>query len=67
MILIPVLMVGVAAYFIWRHYTSSLTRQCRWRMDRASGVWRCAACGGSQPIAGDSRDAPRHCARSQRP
>lgn len=57
--LLPVLILGLVAYFTWRHFTSSLTRDCRWRLDRAAGVWRCAACGGELAERGpDSGDGP---------
>lgn len=62
--LLPLLILGVAAYFVWRHFTSSLTRDCRWRLDRAEGQWRCAACGAVLP-APDSRP-PRRCGRAPR-
>ncbi len=58
-VLLLILLAGVLAYFIWRHRSTSLTRDCRWRLDRAGGVWRCAACGGELPE--DHRGAPRIC------
>ena len=61
--LFVVLLIGVVAYFVWRHYSSSLTRDCRWRLDRAAGVWRCAACGGELPEQG--RSAPRICVKTR--
>ncbi len=56
------LLLGVPAYFIWRHRSTSLTRDCRWRLDRAGGVWRCAACGGELPESGEG--APRICCKN---
>ncbi|GAA6200952.1 hypothetical protein [Aquicoccus sp. SU-CL01552] len=57
-----VLFVGVAGYFVWRHHFSSLSRDCRWRLDRAGGVWRCAACGGELPDG--AKGAPRICLKN---
>ncbi|MEZ0466405.1 hypothetical protein [Phaeobacter sp. SYSU ZJ3003] len=56
-ILLLILLAGVFAYFIWRHTTSSLTRNCRWRAERSKGQWRCTFCGAVQQ--GDA--APRQC------
>jgi len=53
------LIAGVAAYFTWRHHFTSLSRDCRWRLDRSAGVWRCAACGGELPEG--AKGAPRIC------
>ena len=40
---------------------TTLTRACRWRMDRpiGPGHWRCAACGAECDIAAGAE--PRHC------
>lgn len=57
--LLVILLIGVAAYFVWRHRSTSLTRECRWRQDRAAGLWRCAACGGELPATGEG--PPRIC------
>ncbi|MCZ0811516.1 MAG: hypothetical protein ACQEVT_03490 [Pseudomonadota bacterium] len=54
-----ILLVGVVIYFLWRHQTTTLTRNCRWRQDRSRGVWRCAYCGAE--TGGDT--APRDCLR----
>ncbi len=50
-------MAGVFAYFLWRRHATSLTRNCRWRQQRAQGQWRCSYCGAAEP--GDA--APRIC------
>jgi len=44
-ILLLLLLLGVLAYFLWRHKTSNLSRTCRWREERKNGCWRCASCG----------------------
>jgi len=44
-VLMLILLIAVFAYFLWRHKTSDLTRNCRWRQNRAQGIWRCAFCG----------------------
>ncbi|TDK42280.1 hypothetical protein [Antarcticimicrobium luteum] len=61
-VLLLILLAGVLAYFIWRHRSSSLSRDCRWRQDRARGVWRCAACGGEIP--GTGHGPPRLCLKN---
>jgi len=61
--LLPLLILALVAYFTWRHFTSSLTRDCRWRLDRASGLWRCAACGAEVPAKAGA--APRFCAKAR--
>ncbi|MCI5109348.1 MAG: hypothetical protein MRY75_02245 [Marivita sp.] len=43
-ILLILLLFGVLAYLYWRHKTTTLTRECRWRRT-AAGQWRCAFCG----------------------
>ncbi|MDQ2066180.1 hypothetical protein Q9295_07340 [Xinfangfangia sp. CPCC 101601] len=55
------LIAGIAAVFIYQWFSkrgSTLTRACRWRMDRsvAPDFWRCAACG-----AETRGDEPRAC------
>ncbi|GGH38759.1 hypothetical protein SAMN05444007_11139 [Cribrihabitans marinus] len=57
MVVLVILAIGVLAYFIWRARTSSLTRACRWRQDKAAQQWRCAYCGAVQP----GLDPPRAC------
>ena len=36
--------LGVFGYLVWKRRVSTLTRHCRWRMDREAGVWICAYC-----------------------
>lgn len=58
-VLLLILLVGVLAYLGWRRTTTTLTRDCRWRADRAKGHWRCAFCGAET----ESDGPPRHCLR----
>lgn len=60
-ILIPLLLIGVFAVLWFTRRGATLTRVCRWRLDRAAGpeVWRCAVCG----AVTTSARAPRHCLR----
>jgi rubrerythrin len=60
-VLVLVLIVGVFAYLWFARRGSTLTRDCRWRLDRAIGpeCWRCAVCG-AQAEGGAS---PRRCLR----
>lgn len=46
-ILILVLLIAVFAYLWLSRRNSTLTRACRWRLDRKTGPtsWRCATCG----------------------
>lgn len=60
-VLLLILLLGVLAYFVWRHRSTTLTRDCRWRLDRGAGIWRCAACGGELPETGGG--APRICVK----
>lgn len=62
-ILILILVAGVFLYLWLSRRTSTLTRACRWRMDRATGpdVWRCAACGAVTTVPAGKR--PRDCLR----
>ncbi|QBF33628.1 hypothetical protein CFI11_20770 [Thalassococcus sp. S3] len=46
--LLTLLTFGVFVYFAWRWRKNGVTRACRWRQQRAEGVWRCAACGAEQ-------------------
>jgi hypothetical protein len=59
-ILLLILLAGVLAYLVWRWRTTTLTRACRWRLDRTGGPghWRCAACGAETdlPDGGTPRD-----------
>ncbi|KAE9632700.1 hypothetical protein [Parasedimentitalea maritima] len=60
-ILLLLLLAGVLGYFVWRHKTSTLTRNCRWRQDKRMGEWRCTFCGARDP----GEDSPRECLRDQ--
>lgn len=44
-ILLLILLVATLVYLWWRRRTTTLTRNCRWRQDRARGDWTCAYCG----------------------
>jgi len=57
LIFLPFLLIGVLGYFLWRHQTSTLTRNCRWRQELPVDAWRCAFCGARE--AGP--DSPRDC------
>lgn len=60
----PVLLLILAAgtfLFLWLgRRNSTLTRDCRWRLDLSAGndVWRCAACGAR------TNGTPNQCLRS---
>lgn len=58
-ILALVLLIGVLAYLWWQRRTSSLTRLCAWRQERAARRWRCAACGAVR----EGEEQPRLCLR----
>ncbi len=45
-VLLLVLAFGVLGYFLWSAHSTTLTRNCRWRLDRDAGEWGCAYCGG---------------------
>lgn len=62
-VLLVVLLVGVLAYMWIARRGSTLTRDCRWRMDRAAGpeAWRCAACGATVVVQAGKR--PKDCLR----
>lgn len=60
-LLILILLVAVFAYLYWQRRSTSLTRVCAWRQQRAAGQWRCVACGAIQPGA----TQPRVCLRQQ--
>jgi hypothetical protein len=46
-VLLLILTVGVFGYLYWQWRTTTLTRTCRWRLDRSAGPghYRCVACG----------------------
>jgi hypothetical protein len=58
-LLLLALLVSVVLYLWLMRRGTTLTRACRWRLDRAGGPdhYRCAACGAET----DGR--PRHCLR----
>ncbi|WP_434613751.1 zinc finger domain-containing protein [Tabrizicola sp. M-4] len=62
-ILVPLLLLAVLAALWWQRRGSTLTRDCRWRLDRAAGaeVWRCAVCG----AVTEGARSPRHCLRER--
>ena len=62
-ILILILVAGEFLYLWLSRRNSTLTRACRWRLDRATGpdAWRCASCGAVTRVAGGRR--PRDCLR----
>ena len=57
------LLIGAFAFLWWRWRTTTLTRDCRWRLDRAGGPghWRCAACGAETGL--QEGEAPKRCLR----
>jgi|JI8StandDraft_1071087.scaffolds.fasta_scaffold613369_2 hypothetical protein len=59
-ILLLVLGASVFLYLWLSRRNSTLTRACRWRLDRSTAVdaWRCAACG-----AVARGDEPKDCLR----
>ena len=59
--LLILLGIGVFAWLAWRWRTTTLTRECRWRLDRTQGPghWRCAACGAETDLPDGA--APRDC------
>lgn len=61
-ILLILLAVSVFLYLWLSRRNSSLTRACRWRLDRSAApdFWRCAACGATARGA-----EPRACLRQQ--
>ena len=46
-LLLILLAIGVFVYAWWSRRGKTLTRDCRWRLDRPAGpdIYRCAACG----------------------
>ncbi|NHB75426.1 hypothetical protein [Rhodobacter calidifons] len=62
---ILLLVLGVGVYlFLWHQWrTTTLTRDCRWRLDRrvAPDFWRCAVCG-AEALGAE----PRECLRARR-
>ncbi|MDB5664671.1 hypothetical protein [Cypionkella sp.] len=64
-LLLLLLAVSVFVYGWLARRNSTLTRDCRWRLDRTLGVshYRCASCG-AECDTGSPRQ-PRHCSRAQ--
>ena len=60
-LLLLILALGTLAYLYWRWRTTTLTRDCRWRMHRAEKLWRCAFCGAESPV--DTLTPPKVCLR----
>lgn len=60
--LVLIILVVALIVMFYRFKTTSLTRNCRWRQDRAQGAWRCSYCGAEQP---DTGKPPTICARQQ--
>lgn len=62
-ILLLILLVGVFLYLWIDRRGSTLTRTCRWRLDRTLGeaAYRCASCGATTTTT--DRRGPRHCLR----
>jgi len=58
-ILLIILVIAVFVYLWLARRGKSLTRTCRWRLDRTLGPahYRCAACGAT------TEGEPRHCLR----
>lgn len=63
MFLLPLGLIAVFLALWFMRRRSSLTRDCLWRLDRATGPthWRCAACGAEMdlPAGGSPRDCLR--------
>lgn len=62
-LLLLLLLLGVLLFMWLSRRNSTLTRACRWRLDRSagSGQYRCAACGAGVVMAQGKQ--PRHCLR----
>ena len=59
-ILLIFLGLGVLCYLVWKRRLTTLTRNCRWRLDRDAGVWTCAYCEQSVEI-GPTETEPTMC------
>jgi hypothetical protein len=64
-ILLLLLLLGVLLYLWLSRRNSTLTRDCRWRLDRSGGEerYRCAACG-AETVTAKGRQ-PRDCLRQR--
>jgi len=58
-VLLILLALGVLAYLFWHRATTTLTRDCRWRQDKAHTLWRCAFCGAERTGTEEPRDCLR--------
>ena len=64
LILVPILLICVLLGMYLMRRGMTLTRECRWRLDRGAAggpVWRCAVCGATAP----GEVTPRHCQRGK--
>lgn len=61
MFLLPLGLIAVFVALWLMRRRSTLTRQCLWRLDRATAPdhWRCAACGAEVDLPGGK--TPRDC------
>ncbi|KCV81606.1 hypothetical protein ATO10_11857 [Actibacterium atlanticum] len=55
--LVLIILIVALIVMFYRFKTTSLTRNCRWREDRAEACWRCAFCGARQEGAA----VPKRC------
>jgi hypothetical protein len=64
-VLLLILGLGVFGYLWWQWRTTTLTRTCRWRLDRSVGPdhYICAACGATCDTG--TGKAPRDCLRGR--
>jgi hypothetical protein len=65
-ILLLLLLLCVLLYMWLSRRNSTLTRDCRWRLDRTGGEghFRCAACGAEMDV--EPGKQPRDCFRTRR-
>ena len=65
MALLPIIIIAIFLGMWWMRRGSTLTRNCRWREDRATGPghFRCAACGAEIDLAPGKR--PRDCLKDR--
>ncbi|SEN79221.1 zinc finger domain-containing protein, LSD1 subclass [Pseudorhodobacter antarcticus] len=66
-ILLLILLLGTLLFMWLSRRNSTLTRACRWRLDRTGGAthYRCAACGATTETAPGKQ--PRDCLRPPKP
>lgn len=67
LVLLPLLLVAVLISMWLIRRNSTLTRDCRWRLDRSegAGAWHCVACGAR--MQAPQGQSPRQCLRPQEP